>query len=54
MLHVEINYSFEKKRDYFIVDYIKLSPVYQVKCKLVCTLVTLQDVAEWQVVNNSI
>ena len=34
MLHVGISYSFEKKR-LFIVDYIKPSPVYQVKCKLV-------------------
>ena len=35
MLHVGISYSFEKKKRLFIVDYIKLSPVYQVKCKLV-------------------
>ena len=35
MLHVGINYSFEKKERLFIVDYIKPSPVYQVKCKLV-------------------
>ena len=34
MLHVGISYYFEKKR-LFIVDYIKPSPVYQVKCKLV-------------------
>ena len=34
MLHVGISYSLEKKR-LFIVDYIKPSPVYQVKCKLV-------------------
>ena len=35
MLHVGIGYSFEKKMRLFIVDYIKPSPVYQVKCKLV-------------------
>ena len=35
MLHVGISYSFEKKKRLFIVDYIKPSPVYQVKCKLV-------------------
>ena len=35
MLHVRISYSFEKKKRLFIVDYIKPSPVYQVKCKLV-------------------
>ena len=34
MLHVGISYSFEKK-EIIIVDYIKPSPVYQVKCKLV-------------------
>ena len=35
MLHVGISYSFEKKKRLFIVDYIKPSSVYQVKCKLV-------------------
>ena len=35
MLHVGISYSFEKKKRLFIVDYIKPSPVYQMKCKLV-------------------
>ena len=35
MLHVGISYSFEKKERLFIVDYIKPSPVYQVKCKFV-------------------
>ena len=35
MLHVGISYSFEKKKRLLIVDYIKPSPVYQVKCKLV-------------------
>ena len=38
MLHVGISYSFEKKKRLFIVDYIKPSPVYQVKCKLVFKL----------------
>ena len=41
MLHVGICYSFEKKKRLFIVDYIKPSPVYQVKCKLVFMLCTL-------------
>ena len=40
MLHVGISYSFEKKKRLFIVDYIKPSPVYQVKCKLVYSLFT--------------
>ena len=40
MLHVGISYSFEKKKRLFIVDYIKPSPVYQVKCKLVILLIT--------------
>ena len=35
MLHVGISYSFEKKKRLLIVDYIRPSPVYQVKCKLV-------------------
>ena len=35
MLRVGISYSFEKKKRLLIVDYIKPSPVYQVKCKLV-------------------
>ena len=36
MLHVGISYCFEKKKErLFIVDYIKPSAVYQVKCKLV-------------------
>ena len=40
MLHVGISYSFEKKKRLFIVDYIKPSSVYQVKCKLVNTVHT--------------
>ena len=42
MLHVGISYSLKKKKKkrLFIVDYIKPSPVYQVKCKLVISIIT--------------
>ena len=43
MLHVGISYSFEKKKRLFIVDYIKPSPVYQVKCKLVFFLIAAHN-----------
>ena len=33
-VHILIGQSFEKKKGLFIVDHIKQSPVYQVKCKL--------------------
>ena len=33
-VHILMSHFFEKKRRLIIVDYITLSPVYQVKCKL--------------------